>query len=148
MKTNNEGVIILLDFDGTVVEHDFPRVGKSVGAEPILHRLIERGHKLILFTMRSNHNGSVVGSPEMPGEFGGNYLDDAINWFKERNIPLWGIQTNPTQNTWTNSPKPYGHLIIDDTALGIPLLINVSGGGRPYVNWGAVEEILTDRGIL
>lgn len=46
--------IIGIDFDGTVVTHDFPKIGKDIGAVPILKRLVDNGHKLILFTMRSD----------------------------------------------------------------------------------------------
>lgn len=46
--------IIGIDFDGTVVTHDFPKIGKDIGAVPVLKKLVENGHKLILFTMRSD----------------------------------------------------------------------------------------------
>ena len=45
---------ICIDFDGTCVTHDFPKVGKDIGAIPVLKKLIENGHNLILFTMRSD----------------------------------------------------------------------------------------------
>jgi len=51
----------------------------------------------------------------------GLFLDDAVNWFKENDIPLYGINENPTQKNWTNSQKAYGHLYIDDCALGCPM---------------------------
>ena len=51
----------------------------------------------------------------------GSYLSDAVNWFKQENIPLYGINTNPTQKYWTSSPKAYGHYMIDDSAIGVPL---------------------------
>lgn len=47
-------MIIGIDFDGTVVTHDFPKIGKDIGAVPILRKLVENGHKLILHTMRSD----------------------------------------------------------------------------------------------
>jgi hypothetical protein len=46
--------IIGIDFDGTVVTHDFPKIGKDIGAVPVLRKLVDNGHKLILFTMRSD----------------------------------------------------------------------------------------------
>ena len=45
---------IVIDFDGTVVTHDFPKVGNDIGAVPVLKELIANGHRLILFTMRSD----------------------------------------------------------------------------------------------
>ena len=76
----------------------------------------------------------------------GNYLDDAVNWFKENDIPLFGINTNPTQKEWTSSPKAYGHLYIDDAALGIPLI--KTSFEKHYVNWIEVVSLLKNEGIL
>lgn len=47
-------MIIGIDFDGTCVTHEFPDVGKDIGATPVLKELTDKGHKLILFTMRSD----------------------------------------------------------------------------------------------
>lgn len=44
-------MIIAVDFDGTCVTHEFPKVGRDIGAVPVLRKLVENGHKLILFTM-------------------------------------------------------------------------------------------------
>jgi|SRR5690606_19568140 len=148
---------IAIDFDGTCVTHEFPNVGKDIGAQKVLKMLVEKGHNLILYTMRSDHRGEEVKSPEFPGVFGGNYLTDAINWFKDNNIPLYGIQKNPTQDNWTTSPKCYAQLYIDDAALGCPLKqdyieddkgLAINFKGRPYVDWNAVENILKKQGIL
>lgn len=80
----------------------------------------------------------------------GNYLTDAVNWFKENEIPLYGIQTNPTQHTWTTSPKAYAHLYIDDAALGIPLeyIVQSQRIDRPFVNWKKVKEMLIEFGLI
>jgi hypothetical protein len=48
-----ERKIIVVDFDGTCVSHEYPRVGRCIGAQKVLTRLVEDGAKLILFTMRS-----------------------------------------------------------------------------------------------
>lgn len=45
---------IILDFDGTCVTNEFPQVGKNIGAEFVLRRLQESGHKLVLFTARAD----------------------------------------------------------------------------------------------
>ena len=117
--------IIAVDFDGTVVTHEFPRVGQDVpGAAFVLNRLVLKGHKLVLWTMRS-----------------GDYLQDAVDWFANHDIPLYGIQRNPEQD-WTTSPKCYANIYIDDAALGCPLIYPLAAGARPYVNWGEVARIL------
>ena len=82
---------IAIDFDGTCVTHEYPKIGReNEGCVDVLKELVREGHKLILYTMRS-----------------GEYLEDAVNWFKEREIPLWGINKNPTQSTWTKSPTTW-----------------------------------------
>lgn len=138
---------ILIDFDGTCVTHDFPRVGKDIGAVPILRRLVEKGHKLILFTMRSDVEDPKSEDPNIVCE-PGKYLTEAVEWFKENGIPLYGIQVNPTQHTWTTSPKAYGQLMIDDSALGAPLKYEGNFSDRPFVCWDTVEKILKERRVL
>ncbi len=119
---------ILIDFDGTCVEHAYPNVGAEIGAAYVLKRLVAAGHKLILFTMRS-----------------GKELDDAVEWFTSHGIRLYGVNRNDLRDEWTSSPKPYGDLIIDDTCLGMPLL---QTSGRPYVDWGSVTTYLETRRII
>jgi hypothetical protein len=139
---------ILIDFDGTCVTHAFPEVGIDIGAKSVLKKLISSGHRLILFTMRANRaEKNPTGSEEIL-DVTGNFLDDAVNWFKERNIPLYGIQTNPTQKQWTTSPKAYGHMMIDDSALGCPLDLDHEISDRPFVDWKKVELMLIHRGII
>lgn len=118
-----------IDFDGTCVTHEYPRMGRDIGAVPVLKRLIENGHQLILITMR-----------------GGNTIDAAINWFEKNEIKLFGININPTQKEWTSSPKAYAELYIDDAGIGCPLIKN--DYERPYVDWITVEKILEQNGIL
>ena len=133
---------IILDFDGTVVTHEFPSVGKDIGAVPILKKLVANGHKLILFTMRSerpfiNFNGSVR-----------YVLDEAVEWFEKNDIPLYGINTNPEQKDWTSSPKAFGQLIIDDIGLGCPTKVDKKKSQRPFVDWEKVEELLIEKGLI
>jgi hypothetical protein len=138
---------IVVDFDGTCVTHTFPEVGEDIGAQPILKRIVENGHRLVLFTMRSD--GQIEQTmPDGYKMYGGDFLTQAVNWFKENDIPLYGIQVNPTQKTWTTSPKAYGQLIIDDAALGCPLKIDSNLSGRPFVDWDAVRVILEEKGII
>ena len=136
--------IILIDFDGTCVTHEFPRVGKDIGAVPILKQLVAAGHRLILFTMRSDLEGI---SP-VTGKMEDGSLQDAINWFKENDILLYAINENPEQKEWTSSPKPYGQLIIDDSGIGCPLLFDSKISSRPYVDWNGIKYILIQMGLL
>lgn len=119
---------IAVDFDGTCVTDEYPAIGRDIGAVPVLKALVEE-HSLILWTMRS-----------------GAELEEAVEWFRERGIPLYGINENPSQRSWTSSPKAYAQVVIDDIALGCPLI--ATGGGRPHVDWKKVREELERRGVL
>ena len=137
---------IVIDFDGTCVTHEFPEIGQDIGAQRVLKKLVERGHRLILFTMRSD-NGSlplftVAGIENVRGDF----LTQAVEWFEKNEIPLFGIQENPEQKSWTNSPKAYGQIIIDDSALGCPLIFGAYK--KPHVDWKSVEQILAFQGLI
>ncbi|MDU1904854.1 MAG: HAD family hydrolase [Dysgonomonas sp.] len=136
---------ICIDFDGTCVTHEFPAIGKDIGAIPVLKELMQAGHKLILFTMRSDRKVKKKQGDEMI-VIEENYLTDAVNWFKENGIELYGIQKNPRQRFWTTSPKAYGHVYIDDANLGCPLIYPEEG--RPYVDWDAIRKLLISQGIL
>lgn len=129
-------MIIAVDFDGTCVTHDFPLVGKDIGAVPVLKKLVEKGHKLILWTMRSG------------GRTTEDVLKPAVQWFKDNEIPLYRINENSTQKSWTQSPKVYAELYIDDTALGCPLIVNPDISKRPFVDWVRVESLLKMRSII
>lgn len=147
MNNKKESLSIVVDFDGTCVTHEFPHVGKDIGAVPVLKRLVNEGHRLILFTMRSNRLiGGDTGDLTIL-DYTGNFLDDAVNWFKNNDIELFGIQSNPTQHEWTTSPKAYGQMYIDDAALGCPLVFP-GFGLRPYVDWEKVEEMLINNGTI
>jgi len=139
---------INIDFDGTCVTQDFPKVGKEIGAVPVLKRLVENGHQLILFTMRSDRKDKKETNDPTIQDVTGEFLTDAVNWFKKHNIPLYGIQTNPTQHNWTTSPKSYAELMIDDSSLGCPLKYDLNLSNRPFVDWEKVEGWLENNNIL
>jgi hypothetical protein len=140
-------MVIAVDFDGTCVTHSFPEVGEDIGAVPTLKELADKGHQLILYTMRSDRpTGGATNDPSIQ-DVTGNFLTDAINWFKENGIPLYGIQRNPTQYSWTTSPKCYAQLYIDDAALGCPLRFD-DKSERPYVDWSLVRVQLKANGLI
>tara|TARA_R110002074_G_scaffold402324_1_gene607097 strand:- start:159994 stop:160383 length:390 start_codon:yes stop_codon:yes gene_type:complete len=119
-------LIIGVDFDGTIVEHEYPYIGEGVpGAIETVKYCIEEGAKIVLWTMRS-----------------GLALEEAVAYLKGAGVELWGVNKNPVQKTWTTSPKAYCNIYVDDAALGCPLVHGVSA--RPYVDWDKVRPILTD----
>ena len=122
--------VIAVDFDGTCVTHEYPHTGIDIGAAPVLKELVDNGCKLILYTMRS-----------------GSLLRRAEDWFSRNNIPLYAVNSNPTQKEWSSSPKTYADIYIDDSALGCPLKFR-DGVKRPFVDWDKVRELLVREGIL
>jgi len=134
-------MIIAIDFDGSCTTHDYPYVGKDIGAVPRLKKLAANGHRLMLWTMR--------GSKPF-GEEERNTLQDAVDWFKENDIPLWGINENLDQKAsgWSNSHKQHANLYIDDSALGAPLIYDPEISDKPFLNWEVIEYYLIKMGLI
>ena len=62
----------------------------------------------------------------------------AVNWFKDNDIPLYGVQHHPYYPYMRKVPYD---LLIDDGALGIP---KING----HVNWEEVRKLLVNEGVL
>lgn len=63
-------MIIAVDFDGTIVEHEYPAIGREIPfATETLKMLMKQNHKLIMWSVRE-----------------GKLLDDAVNG--ARNVVL------------------------------------------------------------
>ncbi len=123
---------IAVDFDGTVVDHCFPDIGKPVpGAFVWLNTFWEAGAKLILWTMRSD------------GEH--LHLSNAVAFCLAHKIEFYGINRDPDQDSWSSSPKAYAHVYIDDAAVGCPLRDNPRANGRPMVDWEVVGPMVMQR---
>jgi hypothetical protein len=123
-KTALPGCIVAVDFDGTLVRHAYPAIGEAApGAFHWLRRFQAAGARLILWTMRH-----------------GEHLDAAVAFCAEHEVEFWGVNTNPEQTVWTQSPKAYAHIYVDDAALGCPLVEEPDE--RPYVDWEKVGPIV------
>ena len=119
-----------IDFDGCLVSWNFPLVGKDIGSAEVCRDLVKKGVKIILYTMRDKE-----------------FLDDAVKWWKDNNIELYGINENPSQN-WSDSRKVHADIYIDDQALGCPLKVDKKISERPFVDWVKIRKMLEDKGIL
>lgn len=131
-------MIIAIDFDGTIVEHRFPKVGPVVPhAIEWMRKFQSLGAFLILYTMRSDGRSD-----------GSHPLRDAVEFCRVNGVEFWAVNENPDQHTWTGSPKVYAHAYIDDAAAGVPL-IEHPDGGTPVVDWKVigplVEAMILDR---
>lgn len=118
---------IAVDFDGTIVEHRYPRIGKEIPfATATLRRLQEEGHKIVLWSVRE-----------------GKLLDEAVEWLSQHGIEVYAANKEfPEENPETvrhYSRKLKAEVFIDDRNLGgLPTV-----GGRP--DWGAIYEMITKR---
>lgn len=154
-------MIILVDFDGTCVPK-LPEIGYSevdTGAERVLKKLVKNGHKLVLWTIRNSSRNNPYNYIE--GRFRTETsLEEAERWFKERNIPLFGVNEVPNEESIVGyTRKALGDFIIDDTAIGTPL----SYGKINYysyitreiktidtycVDWNAIEVLLKKYNLI
>lgn len=121
------GIKIGVDFDGTIVENDFPRIGKPVdGAISALKYFQRVGATLILWTVRD-----------------GKYLAEAVAYLKENDVVCDQVNPNPP-NDFSTSIKLYCDVLIDDQALGAPLIWPMNGAA-PYINWNMVRVAIPKR---
>ena len=98
-------MIIAVDFDGTIVEHNYPEIGRELPfATSTIRKLIEEQHQIILWTVRK-----------------GKLLQEAVDWCKERGIEFYAVNKNfPEEQV----DKEHGYckinaeLFIDDRNLG------------------------------
>jgi len=122
-------MIFAVDFDGTIVEHQYPRIGlPAPGVFEWLKRMQEAGALLILLTMRS------------PGKDGENHLQEAVDFCRDNGVEFWQVNTNIEQDSWTASRKVYAHAYIDDAAIGCPMIVHPAGDSM-VVDWNAVGPI-------
>jgi len=124
---------IAVDFDGTIVDHAYPDIGK-----PVPHALDwltiwqAYGAKIILFTMRDNRL------------IAGNTLGQAMDYLRKAGIEPHGANWNPEQDSWTSSNKVYANIYVDDAAFGCPL-IKIDGFNRKCVDWSIVGPQIEDK---
>lgn len=95
--------IIAVDFDGTIVEDQYPKIGKAMPfAFETLKMLQKDGHRLVLWTVRN-----------------GNSLIEAVNYCKKNGIEFEGInELFPGENEKSKSRKLNADLFIDDRIAG------------------------------
>lgn len=131
---------IYLDFDGTVVEHAYPAIGKeNDGALETIKMLKNAGHNIFLNTARVDIS---------------NYtLLLALDWFEKHSyfkiLPFYAIcKTKIMPEIWNlNIAKKTGRLFIDDVAYNIPLKPSIMVKGS-MVDWHKVRKQLKEHGII
>lgn len=97
-------MIIAVDFDGTIVEHEYPKIGKpKLFAFETLKALQDRGDQLILWTYRC-----------------GKELDEAVEFCKNNGIEFYAVNKNYPEEVYDGSlsRKILADVYIDDRNLG------------------------------
>jgi SAM-dependent methyltransferase len=109
MKLKN--CLICIDFDGTIVEHAFPRIGEPLpGAMETMRQLMDAGAKLILNTCREDEGKK-------------KFLTEAVNFCKKHGVEFVSVNENRLEDDFRDNPdslrrKPYAHVYIDDRNFG------------------------------
>lgn len=122
-KTKNK-LTIAVDFDGTIVEHKYPAIGREKPfAIDVLRQLQADGHRLILWTSRE-----------------GKLLKEALDFCRKRGVTFYSANSNhPTGYLFEeSSPGPskiVADVYIDDHNLG----------GLP--NWGDIYAMLSGQTV-
>jgi hypothetical protein len=119
---HEDSLTIAVDFDGTIVEHDFPRIGREmVFAFDTLKALQNKGHKLILWTYRE-----------------GKLLQDAVDYCAENGLQFYAVNSSYREELMSDkiSRKINADIFIDDRNIG----------GFP--GWGEIYQMLYPGGDL
>jgi len=114
----NNSLIIAIDFDGTIVEDEYPKIGKPmVFAFEALKKLLDDKHRLILWTYRS-----------------GKKLEEAVDYCRENGIEFYAINESYDQETMDKSisRKIHADIFVDDR--------NIGG----FIGWGEVYQKISN----
>ena len=111
-------MVIAVDFDGTIVEHMYPKIGNEIPfATDTLKELIKDGHQLILWSVRED-----------------GLLQEAVDWCHRRGVDFWTVNKDyPEEERSKNnhfSRKLKVDMFIDDRNVG----------GLP--DWGTIYQMI------
>ena len=111
-------LVIAIDFDGTIVEDSYPKIGKpKMFAFETLKRLQNDGHRLILWTYRIDIR-----------------LKEAVDFCKQNGIEFYAVNKSfpEEQFDYSKSRKIHADIFIDDR--------NIGG----FVGWGEIYQSLSN----
>ena len=112
---------IAVDFDGTIVEHKYPKIGEEIPfAIDTLKMLIKDHHKLILWSVRE-----------------GDLLEEAVEWCRSRGVEFYAVNRDYPEETFSNnqhfSRKLKVDMFIDDRNVGV------------LPDWGTIYRMISHR---
>ncbi len=96
-------MVIAVDFDGTVVEHEYPKIGRPIPfAIETLLQLQKEGHTLLMWTVRD-----------------GSLLQEAVDYCESKGLKYYAANKNhPDEDVTVAARKLNADLYIDDRNLG------------------------------
>ena len=115
-------MLIAVDFDGTIVQDRYPAIGHEIPfATSTLRMLMQEGHQLILWTVRS-----------------GRTLDEALHWCKEHGLEFYAVNQSFPGEAQDDPDSHYSRklkadIFIDDRNVG----------GLP--EWGTIYQMIHER---
>ena len=113
-------MIIAVDFDGTIVTHEYPNIGKEIPfAIDTLKRLQQSpDHQIVLWTVRD-----------------GKELDEAVEFCRSKGLEFYAVNNNYPEEVAENGEprKLKAELFIDDRNLG----------GLP--DWGVIYRMIMNK---
>jgi len=112
----NKHLIIAIDFDGTIVEDAYPKIGKPmIFAFETMKKLQSEGHRLILWTYRSDRK-----------------LQEAVDFCKQQGLEFYAINKSYPEEEFDGkiSRKINATFFVDDR--------NIGG----FIGWTAVHKLL------
>lgn len=119
-RSSGNGITIAVDFDGTIVEHKYPEIGKvRPFAFETLKALESEGYRLILWTSRE-----------------GKRQEEAVEFCRKNGLTFYAV----------NSNTPPGYLFGDKTDKSKKIVADIyiddhNLGGLP--DWGEIYAMVT-----
>lgn len=113
--------ILAIDFDGTIVEDQFPGIGKMIpGAKETINELYALGYEIIIWTSRTHIR-----------------MLEAVEWLAKNGIKYHRINESSPANLRmygnVDTRKIFAHMYIDDR------------GYHPLPPWNEIKEAVIER---
>lgn len=117
-----QSLVIAVDFDGTIVEHAYPKIGKErLFAFQTLKALMGEGHRLVLWTIRE-----------------GQLLQQAVDYCRDNGVEFYAVNESfPGEGFQPGqSRKVNADIFIDDRLV------------HGFPGWSAIWEELARQGVV
>ena len=111
----NHQKIIAIDFDGTIVKDEYPKIGPpQLFAFETMKKMQQNGYRLILWTLRETKK-----------------LEEAVEFCKNNGVEFYAVNKNYPEEKVTDDTirKLHADIFIDDR--------NIGG----FIGWGKIHQI-------